>query len=133
MQRTILFVILLLVAGFGIYSCLESDIFAPGAVSAYLLLMLLPGAGFYLLLEKDPQLLELAMAGTVLSPVLVSIVAVLAMLSGLPPKAAAVGITLLAAVFGIAVILTRAPLAGRWEVSFRQALVLFGIIVAFCA
>ena len=83
MRRTILPVILLLLAGFAVYSCLGSGLFVPGAIASYLLLMLSPGAACYLLLEREPRFLELAMAATVLSPVLASIVAVPAMLAGL--------------------------------------------------
>jgi hypothetical protein len=126
-------VILLLIAGCGIYSCIGSGLFAPGAVAAYLLLMLLPGAGLYLLLEKEPRLLELALACTVLSPILVSILAVLVMLSGPAPKTAALIITSLAAVFVIAATLIRTPLPRLSEISIRQGLILSGIIFVFCA
>ncbi len=133
MRRSLLFVILLLLAGFGLYSCLSGGVFAPGALSAYLLLMLLPGAGCYLLLEKEPRLFELLLAGTISSPVLVSIVAVAAMLSGMPPTAVALVITILAAVFAVATAMRRPLLACVEELSVRQGLILFGIIAAFCA
>jgi hypothetical protein len=135
MRRTLLVVILLVVSGLGLYSCFTGDFIAPGAVSAYILLMVLPGAGFYLLVERDPALLELALASFILSPIFVSIVAVFAMLSGADPKTAALSVTLPAAAFAVLVGLSRNPLALAFarEVSLRQGLVLFGTIAAFCA
>jgi hypothetical protein len=102
-------------------------------IASYLLLMLLPGAGLYMLVEKEPRLLELALAATILSPILLSIVAVLAMVSGLPVSSTAAVFVFLVFVLGIKVFVVRAPLFGRGEVTGRQGLVLFGIIAAFCA
>lgn len=132
MRRAIFLAILAIVTGFGVYSCAEDGIFVPGLVSAYLLFMLLPGAGLYLLIEKEPNRLELILSSVVLSPILTGLAVVLAMALGIAVQTAVVVVALASFVVAAAALVPKVSFGGRTGVSAREALVLAGIIVIFC-
>jgi len=133
MRRAPLIGILIVLSGLGLYSCFAGGFFAPGAVAAYLLLLLLPGAGFYLLVEKEPNVPEAVLAAVVLSPVFTSIAAVIAMVSGLDSRTAAMVVTPAAVVFAVFACRRCSRLSIGREITLRQVLILFGVIAAFCA
>ena len=76
---------------------LIGDPFHLSGAAAFVILSLAPGAALYLLFEREPRLLELAIAMFLLSPVVTATAGALMVLAGLSPELA--GTILLAGSF----------------------------------
>jgi hypothetical protein len=134
MARPYLWSVLLLAAGvLGVLASSFGQPVFPFGLCAYLIMMLLPGAGLMSLVSPESEPVEIILAGFAMSPVLVTIPGIIAMLAGVGVPATATALVIFSCVTGIIAALNlRSP--RRWvpTIRRREALALFILIAAVC-
>jgi hypothetical protein len=111
-------------AGVALIPSASGPLLAIRAVAVWALLMVVPGACLFRLLDSNPQtVFEMALAGFVASPVVLTLVAIATMFAGGSPHSAAMVGAGVSGALVLAVALVRRPLPIR--PARREALILF--------
>lgn len=105
----------------------------PFGLCGYLLLSIAPGAALYRLVSREPGIFEGLLAGVALSPVLTTSAAALAMLAGMPTRAAAAVLVVIAGAVSVAALRRGRPLRPTVPLTRRQALALAAVLLIVAA
>jgi hypothetical protein len=113
-------------------SLLEWPIF-PFGICAYLLLSVIPGAALYRLASREPGVVEGLVCGLALSPVLTTSAAALAMLAGVPSRASAALLVVLAGALAIVAFRRSKSSTRPFLLTGRQAFALAALLLLVSA
>ena len=117
----------------GVGTCLLNLPIVPFGIWGYLLLSVVPGTALYRLVSREPGILESLTAGTALSPVLTTLVAVGAMLAGMSPRGAATLLVVLAGAAGVLAVQLGRPFRPTQLLTRRQAFALAALLILVSA